>query len=71
MSQHFGGRPSVLYENRYCDQNEFDIIINHEDGESKGSTDSTIKIVCLHILVVDLQFCMKIVIVIRMSLTLS
>ena len=44
MSQHFGGRPSVLYENRYCDQNEFDIIINHEYGESKGSTDSKIKI---------------------------
>ena len=44
MSQHFGGRPSVLYENRYCDQNEFDIIINYEDRESKDSTNSIIQI---------------------------
>ena len=44
MSQHFGGKPSVLYENRYCDQNEFDIIINHEANESKDSTKSIINI---------------------------
>ena len=34
MSHCFGDRPSVLYKDRYCDQNEFDIIINHEDLES-------------------------------------
>ena len=41
MSQQFYVRPSVLYENRYCDQNEFDIIIN---DEGKDSTNSIIKI---------------------------
>ena len=44
MSQRFDFRPSVLYENRYCDLNEFDIIIYHEDRESKDSTNSIIQI---------------------------
>ena len=44
MSQHFRGKPSVLYENRFCDQNEFDIIINHDDGENKDATNSKIQI---------------------------
>ena len=44
MSQQFDVRPSVLYENRYCDQNEFDIIINHECNESEESTNQTIQI---------------------------
>ena len=38
MSQHFIGRPSVLHENRYCDQNEFAFIVNYEDKENKDST---------------------------------
>ena len=42
MSQRFDVRPSVLYENRYCDQTEFDIIINHEGNGSKDSTKSVI-----------------------------
>ena len=37
------GIPSVLYENRYCDQNEFDIVINHE-CISMYSTNSIIQI---------------------------
>ena len=40
MSQRFDVRPSVLYENRYCDQNEFDIIINFEEREIKDTTNS-------------------------------
>ena len=44
MSQQIDGRSSVLYENRYCDQNEFDIIMNDEGKENKGSTNSFIKI---------------------------
>ena len=39
MSQWFDVRPSVLYENRYCNQNEFDIIINHERFKDKSSID--------------------------------
>ena len=35
MSQHFGGRLSVLYKNRYCNQNEFEIIINHEVAKAR------------------------------------
>ena len=42
MSHQFDSRPSVLYENRYCDQTEFDIIINHEGKGSKYSTKSVI-----------------------------
>ena len=38
MSHQFDDRPLVLYENRYCDQNEFDIIINHEGYQNKDST---------------------------------
>ena len=44
MSQHFGGKLPVLYENRYCNQNKFDIIINYEGNESKDSTNSIINI---------------------------
>ena len=44
MSHQFDVRPSVLYKNRYCDQNEFDIIINHEGKEIKDSTNSIINI---------------------------
>ena len=44
MSHCFGGRPSVLYENRYCDKNEFDIIICNEDKENKDSSNSFIQI---------------------------
>ena len=44
MSQHFDGKPSVLYENRYCNQNEFEIIINHVGNKSKDSTNSVINI---------------------------
>ena len=40
MSQRFDVRPLVLYENRYCDQNEFDIIINFEEREIKDTTNS-------------------------------
>ena len=40
MSQRFDVRPSVLYENRYCVQNEFDIIINHQGNKSKDSTNN-------------------------------
>ena len=43
MSHQFDVRPSVLYENRYCDQNEFDIVINYE-GKNKDSTNCIIKI---------------------------
>ena len=43
MSQRFDDRPSVLYENRYCDQNEFDIIISDEGKETKDFTNSVIK----------------------------
>ena len=35
MSHQFVDRSSVLYENRYCDQNEFDIIINHERKKAR------------------------------------
>ena len=44
MSRRFDGRPSVLYENRYCDQNQFDIIIFDECKESKDSTNSINKV---------------------------
>ena len=44
MSQNFDVRPSVLYENRYCDQNEFDIIINHECNEGEESTNRNIQV---------------------------
>ena len=44
MSQRFDFRPSVLYENRYCDLNEFDIIIYHEDRESEDSTNCIIQL---------------------------
>ena len=44
MPQWFDVRPSVLYENRYCEQNEFDILVNHENRESKDHTNSVIQI---------------------------
>ena len=44
MSQRFDIRPSILYENRYCDQTEFDIIINHEGNESEESINRNIQI---------------------------
>ena len=44
MSQLFDVRLSVLYVKRYCDQDEFDIIINHKGNESKNSTSSIIHI---------------------------
>ena len=42
MSQRFDVRPLVLYKNRYCDQNEFDIIINYDGNGSKDSTNTVI-----------------------------
>ena len=44
MSQRFDDRPSVLYENRYCDQNEFNIIISNESKVTKDFTNCVIKI---------------------------
>ena len=44
MSKQFDVRPSILYVNRYCYQNEFDIIIYHEGQKSNGSTNSIIHI---------------------------
>ena len=44
MSQRIDVRPSVLYENCYFDQNEFDILINHENRESKDSTNIFVQI---------------------------
>ena len=44
MSQHFDVRTSVLYENRYCGQNDFNIIINHEGYQNKDSSNSIIQI---------------------------
>ena len=42
MSQWYDVKSSVLYENRYCDQNEFDIIINYDGNGSKDSTSTVI-----------------------------
>ena len=35
MSHQFNVRTLVLYKNRYCNQNEFDIIVNHESNITK------------------------------------
>ena len=49
MSHQFDARLSVLYKNRYFDQNEFDIIINHKSNESKDSTNSFIQLENLNV----------------------
>ena len=36
-------KPSVLYENRYCNQNEFDIVVL---GKRNKSTNETVTISC-------------------------
>ena len=44
MSHQFNVRSSVLYKNRYCDQNKFDVIIIYEGNDSKDSTNSITQI---------------------------
>ena len=44
MSQWYDVKSPVLYKNRYCDQNEFDISINHHNEKNKDSTNSSIQI---------------------------
>ena len=44
MSNRFDDRSLVLYKNRYCDQTEFDIIINHEYRKIKDTANSIIQL---------------------------